>query len=122
VPEYDFTPAEQRFIERCAKVRVPVNVVEYQLELGEFGIGERHSSAGRARDVRDRAAAGVRVFVVDGLPDGRHVSLHATRSDAHDHFIGITPASTPADTVTATVTERAHGPVETLHHQAPTHR
>lgn len=74
----------------------------------------------RCRMMRDRAAASVWVLVVDGLPDGRHVSLHATRGDAHDHFVAITPESTPADDVVATVAERAlgspHGPVETLTH------
>ncbi|MGW4528872.1 hypothetical protein [Amycolatopsis sp. NPDC004378] len=74
----------------------------------------------RCRMMRDRAAASVWVLVVDGLPDGRHVSLHATRGDARDHFGAITPDSTPADDVVATVAERAlgsrHGPVETLTH------
>ncbi|GLY66523.1 hypothetical protein [Amycolatopsis taiwanensis] len=54
-------------------------------------------------------------------PGGRHVSLHATRDDAHDHFTAITPAS--ADTITATVAKRAlgspHGPVDTLHRHRP---
>ncbi|MFI5591100.1 hypothetical protein ACIA5G_39035 [Amycolatopsis sp. NPDC051758] len=78
----------------------------------------------RCRMMRDRAAASVWVLVVDGLPDGRHVSLHASRSDAGDHFVTITPDSAPAETVTATVAERAlgspHGTVETLHHEPTT--
>ncbi|WP_284741733.1 hypothetical protein [Amycolatopsis sp. RTGN1] len=78
----------------------------------------------RCRMMRDRAAASVWVLVVDGLPEGRHVSLHPGRGDARDHFIAITPASTPADAVVATVAERVlgspRGPVETLHrHDLP---
>jgi len=77
----------------------------------------------RCRMMRDRAAASVWVLVVDGVPEGRHVSLHASRDDAYDHFVAITPASAPADAVTATVAQRAlgspHGRLETLHRPAP---
>lgn len=73
----------------------------------------------RCRMMRDRAAASVWILVVDGLPEGRHVSLHATRDDAYDHFSAITPVSVPEDTISATVAERVlgspRGPVETLH-------
>ncbi|WP_410661773.1 hypothetical protein [Amycolatopsis sp. lyj-112] len=55
----------------------------------------------------DRAAASVWVLVVDGLSEGRHVSLHATRDDAHGHVT----------TITATLAQRTlgspNGPVET---------
>lgn len=51
MPENDFTAAEQRFIGRCARARVPVNVVEYQLALAAFDIREKHASAGRSRNV-----------------------------------------------------------------------
>lgn len=73
----------------------------------------------RCRMMRDRAAASVWVLVVDGLPDGRHVSLHADRGDAQDCFDALAPAGADADAVTATVAERAlgspRGAVETLH-------
>ena len=73
----------------------------------------------RCRMMRDRAAASVWVLVVDGLPDGRHVFLHATRDDAHDHFAMIAPATeVDGDILSATVAQRAlgspGGPVENL--------
>ncbi|ASR39923.1 hypothetical protein BAY61_32075 (plasmid) [Prauserella marina] len=72
----------------------------------------------RCRMMRDRAAASVWVLVVDGLPEGRHVSLHTTRNDARAHLTTLTSAETPAGTITATVAQRAigspHGPVDTV--------
>ncbi|UUV32308.1 hypothetical protein NQK81_02315 [Amycolatopsis roodepoortensis] len=71
----------------------------------------------RCRMMRDRTAASVWVLVIDGLPDGLHISLHATPDDAHAHFAAVTAASAPDDAITATVAQRTlgspHGPVET---------
>lgn len=73
----------------------------------------------RCRMMRDRAAASVWVLVVDGLSYGRHVSLHATRDDAYDHFTTMTPASESDDhIIIATVAQRTlgapGGPIENL--------
>ncbi|WP_410631195.1 hypothetical protein [Amycolatopsis sp. cmx-4-83] len=79
----------------------------------------------RCRMMRDRAAASVWVLVVDGLEDGRHVSLHPTRGAACDHADMIIPTEdVAADAVVATVAQRAigssQGPVEIIRQrQAP---
>ncbi|MFI5614961.1 hypothetical protein [Amycolatopsis sp. NPDC051903] len=70
--------------------------------------------------MRDRAAASIWVLIVDGLPDGRHVSLHASRDDARDQFTALKPADIPSEDITATVAERAlgspRGAIENLSH------
>lgn len=77
----------------------------------------------RCRMMRDRAAATVWVLIVDGLPDGRHISLHATREDADTQITDLYIGDTPPETLTTTLAQRAvgapYGPVETARGDFP---
>jgi hypothetical protein len=51
VGDSDLTPEELEFVERCAGLGVPVDVVEYELDLAMFDIGEGGDHAGGETDV-----------------------------------------------------------------------